>query len=337
MRKQINLKRTVFVLFAAMFILMTSAIVATAQNTQKFKIGDRVECDYIGTHEYWNKGTVVEFPANDMFNGYKPDSGYYYRVKFDGQDSVIYCKAVDVRPLTVAKPTANQNTDNNQSVSKNDAQNNDNQNQPTKNGEYKVGDRVEVLIGGKWFPATVVRGLEQNAYGVQQDRFAGKGVYEETIKPYDLLTPSEVRALNDGSKSPVAPQMPAMREPVKCPEQSNAKGGAIPLPLAKQLIKCLWEEMSTERSVINVDLHTAQVGSPRPWKLTDIGTGVPGRTMIYPVKTTWTWKNFAPDGSSVSISEVEGVHNCYINAFNKWQCGLAESKNLKPLQIISKQ
>src|ERR1700749_4945654 len=176
MKTQINLNRAAFLLLTSI-ILRVSVFVAQAQNTPKFKVGDRVECDYIGTHEYWNKGTVVAFPENDSFNGYRPDSGYYYRVKFDGQDSATYCKAVDVRPLVATKSATEQNADANQTgvdekpeVST-DNPNNDNQNQQIENGEYKVGDRVEIRIGGDWYPATVTRGLQDNGYRVVEDRF----------------------------------------------------------------------------------------------------------------------------------------------------------------------
>lgn len=338
MKRQRNLNRTVFLLFAVL-IFTASAFVAKAQDASKFKIGDHIECDGTGNKTYWVKGVVIPFKGDDMFNGNTPDSGYFYRVKLDGRDAEgTLCKAQDMRLVAAPKPTKSQNDNraSNNKTPKTDDSNNDDENQPTI-GEFKVGDRVETLVGGKWYPATVTRGLENNSYGVVQDRFVGTGVYNENIKPYDTPTPQEIRALQDGSKAPVAPAAQAKREPIKCPEQSNAKSGAPPSALVKKLIQCLWEEQSDDIHTINFDLHSAQIGTPRPWRSSwsggDMGTGIPGETPVYPVKGTWTKRIYSSSG--VIITEEEGVHNCYINAFHKWQCGLATSKELKPMQSIS--
>lgn len=333
------------ILLSAMFIF--AALAAEAQikkPTLEVKVGDRVEVNGISP----SKGTVTE-----IGNGKEYDKSCY-RIRGDrenassqgdwvcswGNENFIFLlDANDERVGDVYGPKKAQPTGGNNQQSSTANKNTDQQDQ-NNTGEYKVGDRVEILVGGKWFPATVTRGLESNSYGVVQDRWIGKGVYDANIKPYDAPTPSEIRALNDGSQSPVAPAMPAMRKPVKCPEQPNARGGAIPLALAKQLIQCLWEEMSTERDIINFDLRSVQIGAPRPWKESwsgrDMGTGIPGKTLVYPVKGNWTKEDFAADGSEVTIVEQQGVHNCYIDAFNKWKCGLGESKDLKPLQTISK-
>ncbi|MDQ4122060.1 MAG: hypothetical protein M3209_11520 [Acidobacteriota bacterium] len=90
-----------FVVFASfMFLFVFDSFVATQT---KYKPGDRVECDATGSGKYWDKGTVVEFKANDMYNGNKPTSGYFYRVRIDkdaGNTDGKLCKTMNLRPLT---------------------------------------------------------------------------------------------------------------------------------------------------------------------------------------------------------------------------------------------
>jgi hypothetical protein len=164
------------------------------------------------------------------------------------------------------------------------------------NGDFKVGDRVEVISGGKWYPGTVTRGLENNAYKVEMDKDVGKGL------PDYGATPNMIRALTDGSSAPVAHAIPPKRDPISCPEQPRGKAGPPALSLLKKLIQCSREELSTERGIINFDLQSAQIGAPRPWREAwsdrDMGTGIPGQTLVYPVRGRWTVKTYSADGNA---------------------------------------
>jgi len=71
---------------------------SNAQAQAKYKPGDRVECNTIGSSEpkyekYYEKGTVLEFRANDQ-----PD-GSWYRVKADSNKVEYYCKIEHIRPI----------------------------------------------------------------------------------------------------------------------------------------------------------------------------------------------------------------------------------------------
>jgi hypothetical protein len=70
---------------------------------EKYKPGDRVECDKTGSGKFWEKGTVIEFKENDIYNGNGPESGYFYRVRIDKDvygPSGRFCKTAEMRPLT---------------------------------------------------------------------------------------------------------------------------------------------------------------------------------------------------------------------------------------------
>ncbi len=115
MKKQTTLRSVKLLSLAfvtAITIIVGAGVSAKAQGQAKFKVDDRVECDNSGSGTYWRAGTVVPFQEGDMYNGYKPDSGYYYRLKIDGSslDSWV-CKAASMRPLATTNNGKNNDTD----------------------------------------------------------------------------------------------------------------------------------------------------------------------------------------------------------------------------------
>ena len=77
-----------------------------------YKTGDRVACDVLEVGSFEN-GTVVDFPPADRFNGFLPDSGYFFRVKLDrraagGTVQTVPCKATHIR-ASAEVPADNKN------------------------------------------------------------------------------------------------------------------------------------------------------------------------------------------------------------------------------------
>lgn len=235
----------------------------------------------------------------------------------------------------------------------------------------KVGDRVEThgIVDSKGTVLEIGTGDKKNCYRVRSDGAAandqGNWLCSHGVQGYIfLLGPGDKiigdiygPAANKPANAPAKPEppvtapapaaheapsqppagIPPKRHPIAKPVQKKAKAGPPPMDLAKSMITFLWEDMSDEYGTINVDLHTVEIGKPRLWQETwsgrDMGTGIPGKTLVYPVHTTWTNRRY--EHSQIVITENEGVHNFYINAFGVWQCGLGESKYTKPLQSIS--
>jgi len=245
MKNQMRLRLPVSIL---VFVSLFSCwhFTTFAQDTaQKFKVGDRVECNTAAT--YWYKGTVVPFLEHDMYNGHTPETGYFYRLKIDGSgmESQV-CKAENMRPLAQAN-NAN-NAANNQDVPN-----------PNKN---------------------------QNA---DKDSLADREILDCNIK------------------------------------QSAARNGSAPPPeLAKKLIRCLFEKPAKpgEDGAATVDINEFQIGNARQWRIReDMGNGAPG-TVVYPILVSWTWKTFYR--TETKVDESTDVFNCFVNSFNKWECGLGK-------------
>lgn len=99
--------KTVFFVLAVMLFSVAAASPAYAQG--KYKPGDRVQCNFIGSsapqHEkYYENGTVMEFRPNDQ-----PD-GSWYRVKADSNKVEYYCKIEHIRPAAGTQAVRPNNT-----------------------------------------------------------------------------------------------------------------------------------------------------------------------------------------------------------------------------------
>lgn len=102
--KNLNLnwqKQLVLAAIAIFVFMFAGQLTVLAQG--KYKAGDRLECEVTGNPngKYWEKGTVMEFRANDQ-----PD-GSWYRFKADSNKVEYYCRVEHVRPIaggTQTKP-----------------------------------------------------------------------------------------------------------------------------------------------------------------------------------------------------------------------------------------
>lgn len=93
-------KQILFGAIAALVFMFLGNSSALAQ--AKYKTGDRVECNTIGSSDakyekYYEKGTVMDFRPNDQ-----PD-GSWYRVKIDSNKVEYYCKIEHIRPIAGTK------------------------------------------------------------------------------------------------------------------------------------------------------------------------------------------------------------------------------------------
>lgn len=72
-----------------------------------------------------------------------------------------------------------------------------------------------------------------------------------------------------------------------------------------------------------MDISELQVGKLRKWsRRVDMGSG-DADTVVYPVRVKWTRKIFYRTATGVEANR-EDVFNCYVDAFERWTCGLGE-------------
>lgn len=170
-------RQALFIAIAAVAFLFAATSFAAAQ-TQKYKVGDRVECDYLQNGKF-EKGTVVPFFNTDL-----DKSGRWYRVRLDGWSvhNTMECMATHLRPITTEdKPDDSENVEEDENRTN---RNNRKENQSTsknKATKYKPGDRVECDKAqiGFWEKGTVVHFLQNDLdkesgryYRVKLDKYA---------------------------------------------------------------------------------------------------------------------------------------------------------------------
>lgn len=224
-------------------------------------------------------------------------------------------------------------------------------------GKFKVGDRVECdgMQIGKWEKGTILPYGKyddpDNAtyYRVKLDR--GSSLEDGSIcgfKYTRLLnepakkdepqkdTPAQKDERNKTEKDVGKLRVDenntvlADRELLDCDniEQKPTKNGARPdAKLLEKLIRCLYERPAEKGldGARTVDLTPLQIGASRKWiPYKDIGSGGTPQTLIWAVKTTYTWRTFYR--SRIAEDVYVGVFNCYVNTFGEWQCGSADSK-----------
>lgn len=359
MKKQTksNWQRIAFAAIASIILMLAANSQAVAQG--KYKVGDLVECDTVENGKGWRKGTVIAFQDDDGYNGYSPDSGYFYRVRIfalypEGQ----FCKSEYMRLQAKAAPAENQNkADGN---NENQPQANNTENQALK---FKQGDRVEcdnTETGKYWDKGTVIpfqkdemyNGYSQDSgyfYRVRIDRHAaldpeGRLCKAAAMRSLAKAAPTKNRDENKNDET-TETQTPtkntgkvtedadgtlsADRPILDCPvTQKPVKNGTSPNPeVIKKVFRCQRGEKAAANGLdgaVTIDVRALQVGSPRPWdRLRDMGGGTPGKTIVYPVKVTYTEKTFYRSRTVVGENWIF-ILNFFVNSFGEWQYGSHE-------------
>jgi hypothetical protein len=216
------------------------------------------------------------------------------------------------------------------------------------NKVFRVGARVEVDPQAysltnehkKWHKATVTKvgpsGGGVYGYYVRIDAEGETGPQDKYV-----TTDAEgtmIRALKGGDTNADEPPVEntgkkaihesadgtvlADREIIDCDfKQPTARNGSAPPPeLMKKLIRCIFEKESPPESegAQTVDIGEFQIGTPRKWiAYEDRSDGKPG-TVIYPIKTTWTWKHFQRTYTTAQ-TKVQ-IFDCNVNSFSNWEC-----------------
>ncbi len=77
MKRQVKTNCQTIVLAAIATIVFMFAGNLTIAAQGKYKVDDRVECDNTESGKHFEKGTVIAFQADEGYNGYSQDSGYF--------------------------------------------------------------------------------------------------------------------------------------------------------------------------------------------------------------------------------------------------------------------
>ena len=201
----------------------------------------------------------------------------------------------------------------------------------------RIDRHASIDPAGRLCKATAMRPLAQTTPPKKQNKnepdedteIQPKEKEQQTTKD---KTTGKVTEDEDGTLS-------ADRPIINCPvEQKPVKNGTKPNPeLLKKVLRCQAGEKPAEKGfdgAVTIDVSALQVGSPRPWdRLRDMGGGTPGKTIVYPVKVTYTEKTFYRTRTAVSENWIY-IFNFFVNSFGEWQYGSGEKIKMPDLKDI---
>jgi hypothetical protein len=182
---------------------------------------------------------------------------------------------------------------------------------------YKVGDKIECNVTGKWQPGTIVKvtqGAYELAYLVNTDgeastwdRFASAsqirertGLISETAKAHNQLTAlGALKAPKTGSNDETF----------------------------QNLIRERYELQGSKEFPVTVTFQGFVIGQTHPYSRADVygesadGPGGSTSTTVYPVKAQYFHRHAYRD--AFLTYQQDEVYQCFKNSFGKWQCNPA--------------
>ncbi len=363
MNSRSNLLLTIFVFLFAITICPKRA----SAQTPKFKEGDRIEFDSNGagfSSKFANieKGTIVQVDAGkfmryviqpDATNGFTPSR---LTLPIYKQDDAMRALPPQQAPAQTAGAPANKTAApqtprpaqggaianiNNRAIN-NPVVNN----QGAGQAKYKAGDRVEVETVHAGFNspnAIVSKGTitEVDAgtfmrYVIQLDPLPGKLPVRHTmpmadenccLRPLAGAAPAiQSETLRVDANETVLADRPLL----DCAnlQHGGRNGQPLPVELAKELIRCLYEKPSPvgQDGATKMDIVEFAPGAARKWILyQDQGQGTLD-TLVYPVHVKYNVKTFYR-GRNAVITGKEMTFTCFADKTNLWQCGFATGPN----------
>ena len=180
---------------------------------------------------------------------------------------------------------------------------------------YKIGDRIECQVTGKWQPGTIVKVqlggggdlfylVNNDGEASTWDRWASAsqirartGLISETAKARNELT-----ALGD----------------IKAP-----KAGSLDETFQK-LIRERYELQGSNDLPVTVTFQGFLIGQTHPYGRADVygesadGPGGTAGTTVYPVSAQYTVRTAYRD--AFLTYQWDNVYKCFKNSFGKWQC-----------------
>src|SRR5215831_8965133 len=215
--------------------------------------------------------------------------------------------------------------------------------------KFKEGDRIEVdtthvdvLHGGNpalqsWSKGTITTvDTRYQRYIIQLDPLPGKMPVMHSVPMYDQ--DCCLRAF--GGAAPAIKSDPlhadeygtvvADRPLLDCDnlKHDGRNGQALPVELAKKLIRCLYEKASPvgQDGAATMDIVEFNPGAARKWILyQDQGQGSLN-TLVYPIHVKYNVKTFYRS-RNVAITGKEMTFTCFADNTNLWQCGFASGPN----------
>ena len=186
---------------------------------------------------------------------------------------------------------------------------------------YKIGDRIECNVAGRWQPGTIVKvqpgGGGELFYLVNND---GEASYMDRW----------------ASSSQIRPSTGLISETAKAKKELTALG-ALKAPKAgsldetfQNLIRERYELQGSKEFPVTVAFQGFLIGQTHAYARPDVygesadGPGGTASTTVYPVSAQYTVRTAYRD--AFLTGQQDDHYFCFKNAFGKWQCNLGSGR-----------
>ncbi|HVT39214.1 MAG TPA: hypothetical protein VHE78_09210 [Gemmatimonadaceae bacterium] len=183
---------------------------------------------------------------------------------------------------------------------------------------YKVGDKVECQVTGKWQPGTIVR-VQPGGSG---DLF------------YLVNNDGEAHTWDRWASGPQIRARTGLISETEKARNELAALGAPKLPKAgsfdetfQKLIRDRYELQGSKGFPVTVAFQEFLVGRTRPYGRPDVqgesadGPGGAAGTIVYPVSAHYTVRTAYRD--AFLTNQWDERYSCFKNSFGKWDCNLS--------------
>ena len=183
---------------------------------------------------------------------------------------------------------------------------------------YKIGDRIECNVAGKWQPGTIVKaqlgGGGEMFYLVNNDGEAStwdRWASSSQIRVRTGLISETGKARNELTA------LGALKAP---------KAGSLDETF-QNLIRERYELQGSKEFPVTVTFQGLLVGQTHPYSRADVygasadGPGGTASTTVYPVSAQYTHRHAYRDAFLTYQSDER--YSCFKNAFGKWECNAA--------------
>jgi hypothetical protein len=180
---------------------------------------------------------------------------------------------------------------------------------------YKVGDKIECQVTGKWQPGTIVTvqpgGSGELFYLVNQ---------EGEAHTWDRwASSSQIRALTGLS----SPTVTAQNELAALVALKAPKAGSLDATF-QSLIRERYEAQESKEIPVTVVFQGMVIGQTHPYARADVygessdGPGGTESTSVYPVSSQYTVRKAY--GDAFLTYQYDEHYSCFKNSFGKWEC-----------------
>lgn len=193
---------------------------------------------------------------------------------------------------------------------------------------YKVGEQVEAMSVGKWWPATIEKVFKDGTYEIEMGGISGQAASDKWLRPKQVPgSPKQANGSTIISNENTVGERYGTREPRTCVSTKAPLKGPITADLAAKYFICTYEGEASSLLYL-LDNVKFEVGGGIPYKAIMGHRSLPQidvKQPVYPIRGSYTRYVYQRiydknEKARYSVENVKADGYCYKTTFGDWQC-----------------